>query len=336
MPTYRVTKTVAGGYSVRPTDLSEQAADSVGGAAALAGGLAIAAIGASLGALRRSAERARSENIEKARDEMARAASAGKWKLERSLAVKFAADFPREPVGYAMMAEAAIGLRNWDEALSAAQKLEECGGHPGDLAMLRSAIYLETDRAAEIFPLAATLIDEQDTRAAGYYFRSQAFLWLGDLDQALTDANRANDIEPTASVYRLKGDIAWANGDLHQAVSEYTRSLRLAPGSDESLDKRGAVLELLGDVHAAEADRERSEAIREARRPPSFLPTHRVQGAGASRWLDLQGSRQSDIDGRTEVQLLEESLPFAKVRTADGESCWVLRHALGPISDGVT
>jgi tetratricopeptide (TPR) repeat protein len=97
---------------------------------------------------------------------------------------------------------------------------------------------------------------QQQDRSFGLWARSCAMLWLGDLDQALNDANASISTAPSETGYALRADIRWARGELEQAASDYTFVLRLVPGSAEWLTKRASVYDALGKQSEASADLE--------------------------------------------------------------------------------
>ena len=81
--------------------------------------------------------------------------------------------------------------------------------------------------------------------AGGYGFRARALLWLGDLDQALSDADTFASLEP-GEAYAVRGDVFWARGDLQRAESDYRLCLRLRPDDPKISSK-------LASVHEAQA-----------------------------------------------------------------------------------
>jgi tetratricopeptide (TPR) repeat protein len=63
-------------------------------------------------------------------------------------------------------------------------------------------------------------------------------MWLGDLDQALVDANAALSLLPHEASYGLRADVYWARGDLEKADADYSYALRLCPDEPRLLQKR--------------------------------------------------------------------------------------------------
>jgi hypothetical protein len=130
--------------------------------------------------------------------------------------------------------------------------------------MLRGFVYRDTKDMANLLGQANLLAAETDpvARATGLRLRAEALLWLGDLSQALADANAAVQLAPKSSTYEARADVLWASGDLGGATTDYSRASLLRPKSADVLEKRASVYEALGNGELAKADRRSARLLR--------------------------------------------------------------------------
>jgi hypothetical protein len=118
---------------------------------------------------------------------------------------------------------------------------------------------------------------------------------VGDLDQALHDANQAISLAPGPRGYSLRGDVYQAKSELEKAIEDYTRADRLQPNSTELLEKRAAVYDRLGKAEEAKADRaalEKAQAatpeLDEARELLAYLRQNGITIRVASNRRELE------------------------------------------------
>ncbi|MEI8380361.1 MAG: hypothetical protein WCJ09_09545 [Planctomycetota bacterium] len=88
--------------------------------------------------------------------------------------------------------------------------------------------------------------------------RSQVFVAIGKLDQALADADAAIAAAPDPAGFALRGDIFARRQDWDKAVKDYERSKLLDDRMEQALRKRAAWHNAAGRVEQAKADLERA------------------------------------------------------------------------------
>ena len=94
--------------------------------------------------------------------------------------------------------------------------------------------------------------------------RSQAFVAIGKLDQALADADAAIAVAPDPAGFSLRGDIFVRRQDWDKAVKDYERSKLLDDRMEQALRKRAAWHSAAGRVEQAKADLERAGQVSQA------------------------------------------------------------------------
>jgi tetratricopeptide (TPR) repeat protein len=253
VPFYQVDRTPGGGYWVRRadgTDAVVEAGFRAGGAAvgALAG-LALAGISNSIRSYR---ERSEAQLYSETAQSLRLAIDAQDWHRLSALGNEVIMLFETEPLGYEALAMALIGLGDPDGALEATERAEEHGGDA--VHFLRASAFLAKEDMTHAIRECSRLIEDRDFRPDGFEMRAKAFLWIGDLEQALEDATQAISARPTADAYSLRGDIRWASGHLGEAISDFTRASKLDPDGEQILGKRAAVFDLLGRRAEAQSD----------------------------------------------------------------------------------
>jgi tetratricopeptide (TPR) repeat protein len=255
---YRVVKTPGGGYWVSETDAAGLVAGAVGSAAGMA-------IGGALGAAVRAASQFNYRRAEQAMAAIQRAANAEEWALAYELAKQYVRHYPNEKVGYEALTDAAQNVDALPprERLEVARLVETQGIPRQDVAALRALAYLESKDMANLLGEGNFLVTcEGDHKILGHGARAKALLWLGDLDQALTETDAAVSMMPSSMTYGLRANVRWARGDLEKAAADFGLALRLDPLDPELLEKRASVFEALARPEAAEADRRAASALR--------------------------------------------------------------------------
>jgi tetratricopeptide (TPR) repeat protein len=247
---YRVDRTFGGGYSVRKTDFVEDAAM---GAAGVAGGL----IGMAIGGMANAARTSRDRRLQEASAAMQAAAEASDFDRLLALATDFVRRYPQQAHGYAWLAHALAEKGRYDEAIAAVNKAASLGLESIFASFLLATAYSKKGDVAKAIDQFTALTQSSDSEArhAGYVGRSRMLLEIGDLDQALQDANTAVGLAPGPRGYTLRGDIYKARSELAKAIDDYTRADRLQPSSPEVLEKRAAAYDLIGWNEEARADR---------------------------------------------------------------------------------
>jgi tetratricopeptide (TPR) repeat protein len=269
VPAYRVDKTPGGGYWVTETDAAGLIVGAVG---AVAG----AAIGAALGAASGQVDFRKAEQAMAA---IRSAADSEDWSLAYELAQKYVRHYPTFKAGYEALADAAMNLEGLPvpERLEVAKLAETHGVNRGLVLALRAMVYFDAKAMPDLLREANSLVTcEGEYKAVGHCWRAQALLWLGDLDQALADANVAASLMPSAGCYMIRADVSWATGDLAKAAADYSMAVRLEPNEPKPLRKRASVHEALGHIEAAEEDRRAALQLAAVVAGPSMHRVNRV------------------------------------------------------------
>ena len=109
----------------------------------------------------------------------------------------------------------------------------------------------DIDSAIEHLGLAMRLNPTLDT---AYCLRGIAYKRNGQIDNAITDYTKAIELKPDAEYYCLRGIAYGQRGDLDKAVSDYTKSIEIKPINAEPYCLRGMVYKQKGDLDKALAD----------------------------------------------------------------------------------
>ncbi len=91
-----------------------------------------------------------------------------------------------------------------------------------------------------------------------YFGRGAAFLWLKDLDHALTDLDRAISLAPSARAFHLRALAHALRHDLDSALRDFDEVVRLDPQSSEAYLHRGLTYFDRGESDQAMADFDKS------------------------------------------------------------------------------
>jgi tetratricopeptide (TPR) repeat protein len=278
MPIYRVTQTPGGGYWVSDSDTVGVAMDS-------AAGMAGYAIGSAWNAASRAGSRLKLRVAQSLMDQIGKAAEAEDWPQAYKLVRSFVRAHPTQPAGWEALCDVTGGYSALPskERLEVAKTVEAHGVPKQDVVGLRVRIYFDCQDMRNLLREANTLITfEGEYRVVGFVGRARALLWLGDLDQALSDASACVSLMPSVGAYELRADVQWARKDLAKAVNDYSLALRLDPNYAEVLEKRASVYEEQGNTEAAEADQaaavEVRRQVREADARPVLAPGECVCG----------------------------------------------------------
>jgi tetratricopeptide (TPR) repeat protein len=100
-----------------------------------------------------------------------------------------------------------------------------------------------------------TQVPVPELRQISLLCRARLLLQIGDLDQALRDANDAIATLPDESAYVMRGHIYRSRGNHDACLAGYSRAIQLSPDSVDLLENRAEVYEMLGRLEEAEADR---------------------------------------------------------------------------------
>jgi tetratricopeptide (TPR) repeat protein len=262
VPNYYVSKTPGGGYWV-----TEDAAEAGIYAAGNVAGAAIgSAIGGVLGAAAGVAGQVNYRRQQHAAAAVEQAGEREEWALVYELTKRYLKHYPNDRNAWDAMARAACFLPDLPaaERLRVASLVEKRGAERWAATMLRGFVYRDAKDMANLLGEANLLVAETDpvARATGFRLRAEALLWLGDLSQALADANAAVQLAPKASTYEARADVLWASGDLGGATTDYSRASLLRPKSADVLEKRACVYEALGNGELAQADRRSARLLR--------------------------------------------------------------------------
>jgi tetratricopeptide (TPR) repeat protein len=261
MGSYQVTKTPGGGYWVSETD-------GLGMAMNAAAGVAGMALGSALVAARNAASRVNYRKSEQAWAAILNAQNTEDWPLAYELAKQFTRHYPKERAGYEALVVSAACIKATElpsaERLDVARLGEVRGVDREMVASLRAKAYFASKDMVSLLRESNTLIGfNGEAKAIGYLTRSQALLWLGDLDQALSDANAAVSLMPECTSYAMRADVFWASGDLSRAVADYTRAFQIDSTDATYLERRASVYEAQGQLAAAESDRRAAMELRQ-------------------------------------------------------------------------
>lgn len=119
---------------------------------------------------------------------------------------------------------------------------------------------LQDERYHEVVRLASAQLDKRHPRnAVLYYQRAQAYLQLGDCEQALSDLNRAVQYAksynlPMHHVYYLRGTLNEYLGAGKRALDDYSKLIKLFPDSLLGYQSRAQFYARQGDYTSAYKD----------------------------------------------------------------------------------
>jgi len=94
-----------------------------------------------------------------------------------------------------------------------------------------------------------------DSTAEAYSNRGRAYAYKGDYDRAITEFNRAIQLQPDyAGAYNRRGAAYGFKGDYDRAIADFDKAIQLQPDYAEALSGRGAAYLGKGDFDVAIAD----------------------------------------------------------------------------------
>lgn len=245
---YRVDRTIGGGYSVRQTDLVEDAAI---GAAKITGAI----IGAGIGGIGSLVKNNRDRKLNKAVDDMFDAAEREDFDSLLRMATEFSQKNRSESVGPALLSIALAGKDQFGEAHAAVERALQLGFDASEAIDLRINIYRRKGDMAGLLKESSTLAQSRDRQWEGCILRAQSLMQIGDFDLALADANRAISLSPDEFGYYVRGDIHREQGRVAEAVEDYSRAIRLNPKDPDYFERRASAYDRLEKPDEASADR---------------------------------------------------------------------------------
>lgn len=102
----------------------------------------------------------------------------------------------------------------------------------------------------------STLIRLDPDDGNNYAMRAEAYIWLGKLDRAQSDCDKAKDIDPKNYFpYRVLGILSCSKKQYKEGIQWFTKALELQPGDAEVLDMRARAYDLTNQHDLAERDR---------------------------------------------------------------------------------
>lgn len=146
-------------------------------------------------------------------------------------------------------------MAQYDEAITATDHAMELGFDESEARVMRADTYESKGSIGKAIREFSALSRNPEYRAQGLLGRARMLMQIGDLDQALDDANQAITASPDDFAYCIRGNVYRARGELAKSIDDYTRADRLCPNSTEVLENRAQVYELVGRIGEAAADR---------------------------------------------------------------------------------
>lgn len=135
--------------------------------------------------------------------------------------------------------------------------------------------------------LAEKEINDKPQTVAAWLRRARARLELGQVKEALADAESALRLDPAgAAAWLIRGRIAFATGDLDGALRDYTRAIEVDPSQPEAFDLRGAAKLAAKRFEEAIADYDRALAL-----DPARAGAYQNRGAARKMLGDLEGAK---------------------------------------------
>jgi TonB family protein len=112
---------------------------------------------------------------------------------------------------------------------------------------------------------------------AFYQKRADSLVAKGDLDSALTDYNRAAELNPKeVSIYLNRGLVLFNKKNYEQAIADYDKAIELNPKDSTAFFNRGNSFEKMGDVPKALADYQKAIEL-DANNEPAKTNLKRIQ-----------------------------------------------------------
>jgi tetratricopeptide (TPR) repeat protein len=218
--------------------------------------------GASIAGATGAARLVQDRKMQRSVDAIKAAVDAENYDRLLPLARDFAERNPEEPMGYAWQALALIGMERYEQALAATARAVQVGFDESEARMLRAEAYTGMADYGGVIRELTPLVSNPEVRASALVGRASALLEIGDLEQALDDANQAIAASPDEVAYVTRGDVYRVKGELAECIDDYNRADRLRPNSVTVLEKRAEVYDLLGKTGEANRDRAAAEEAR--------------------------------------------------------------------------
>jgi Flp pilus assembly protein TadD len=253
MGLYRIDRTSNGSDVAYPTTWDQEVAERAGYAAG-------AALGAGMDLAGSAFRNARDRRMVVAARAL-HAASEGDADEFLELASKFTRRYPHEEFGHANLAHALFRKGQYGDALDAVDRAAELGLDEWEAHRMRAEIYEEAGYTQAAVQTYTRLLQNPAYRSIGLLGRASCLVDLGDLDQALVDANEAVSVLPSAESYFMRGCVHRLKGDFQRSLADCTRAIQLVPDSSDLLESRAEVYEFLGQAECARRDRAAAGAL---------------------------------------------------------------------------
>ncbi|WP_170231368.1 tetratricopeptide repeat protein [Pseudonocardia kunmingensis] len=256
---YRHDRLPGGSHYVRRTTWEDEAAGAlVGGAASATGWL----IGSGISGIRTLARNSQDRRLVRAATALEEASESEDDDQFLALATDFTRRYPQLEDGHAALALALQRKGQFDAAIRSLDRAIQVGLDETQAHMIRADIYDDANKPGKAIQEFTMLTQAQipELRQISLLSRARLLIQIGDLDQALKDANDAIATLPDESAYILRGHVHRRNGDLESCLQDYSRAIQLCLESPDFLSERADVYEMLGNAEEAENDRAAARA----------------------------------------------------------------------------
>jgi tetratricopeptide (TPR) repeat protein len=178
-----------------------------------------------------------------------------------------------------------------------------------------SAVWIQTDLAYQMIPLAPLPADRSTMTAEDWHSRGRALLWKSEHDDAIDAYTQAIELDPKSTKSYNNRAIVWRQlGQNDKALADYDKVLLLEPGSPRTLNNRAILKRSLEDYDGALADLDQVVAGGKV-------------GPLALRNRALTKRLMGDIEGaRADLQLALDSNPKDARSYAQVGSTWAWTH----------
>ena len=164
-------------------------------------------------------------------------------------------------------------------------------------------------------------IELQPNFRDAYISRCENYRRLGDYQKALSDCDRAIEIDPNyARSYLNRGSILDQTGDQQGALASYTKAIELDPQLVEAYFNRGSIRYDLQDMPGAIADLTKAIELQ-----PDYAQAYNLRGYARSQTQDIQGA----LDDYNKAIALQPDLASAYINRG------VARYQMGDRQGGI-
>ena len=112
--------------------------------------------------------------------------------------------------------------------------------------------------AALVLASCAPAVTEEEMAAVEHNERGIALALAGLYEQAVTEFNKAIELDPEyAMAYNNRGNAYWNKGNFDGAIADYDKAIELDPECAEAYGNRGFVYYLEGELTKAISDLEK-------------------------------------------------------------------------------